>query len=178
VQSGGEGAASSKTFRYPVAWKDPDFYNEKKLEEEMRRVFDVCHGCRLCYSLCDSFPTLFDMIDESKTGELDSVDSSKFKKVVDSCTLCDLCFMSKCPYVPPHGLNVDFPHLMLRYRAVENNKANTSVRILSLSFDENLNTNRKSSEAQSHFVRSGCHVGEADGVCERSRVDGFQVEQG
>ncbi len=45
----------------------------------MRRVFDVCHGCRLCYSLCDSFPTLFDLIDNSKTGELDSVPSSSFK---------------------------------------------------------------------------------------------------
>jgi len=45
----------------------------------MRRVFDMCHGCRLCYSLCDSFPTLFDLVDNSKTGELDSVPSSSFK---------------------------------------------------------------------------------------------------
>lgn len=60
------------------------------------------------------------MVDESKTGELDSVPSSKFKEVVDDCTLCDACFLSKCPYVPPHGLNIDFPRLMARYRAVEN----------------------------------------------------------
>jgi len=85
----------------------------------------VCHGCRLCYSLCDSFPRLFDLIDDSKTGELDSVPSSDFKKVVDACTLCDICFMNKCPYTPPHGLNVDFPHLILRMKALDNAKANT-----------------------------------------------------
>jgi glycerol-3-phosphate dehydrogenase subunit C len=113
------------TFRYPLPWTDPDFYNRGKLEQEMRRVFDVCHGCRLCYSLCDSFPTLFDLIDNSKTGELDSVPSTAFKKVVDKCTLCDMCFLSKCPYVPPHPLNIDVPHLMLRYKATENMHQNT-----------------------------------------------------
>jgi len=25
----------------------------------------------------------------------------------------------KCPYVPPHPWNVDFPHLMLRAKAVK-----------------------------------------------------------
>jgi glycerol-3-phosphate dehydrogenase subunit C len=59
------------------------------------------------------------VIDESKTGELDAVDSKELKAVVDACTLCDMCFMTKCPYVPPREFNVDFPHLMLRYRAME-----------------------------------------------------------
>ena len=27
--------------------------------------------------------------------------------------------MTKCPYVPPHEFDLDFPHLMLRYRAIE-----------------------------------------------------------
>jgi glycerol-3-phosphate dehydrogenase subunit C len=85
----------------------------------MRRVFDICRGCRRCFNLCDSFPRLFELIDESKTGELDSVASRDFAPVVDACTLCDMCFMTKCPYVPPHEYNLDFPHLMLRYRAVE-----------------------------------------------------------
>jgi glycerol-3-phosphate dehydrogenase subunit C len=113
-----EGSLEAPT-RHPIAWNDPDFYDEAKLDAELRRVFDICHGCRRCFNLCDSFPRLFDLIDESKTGELDAVDSKDFKPVVDACTLCDMCFMTKCPYVPPHEFNLDFPHLMLRYRAVE-----------------------------------------------------------
>src|SRR3546814_708816 len=88
----------------------------------MRRIFDICHGCRRCFNLCDSFPRLFDLIDEAESGELDTVDSAGFKPVVDACTLCDMCFLTKCPYVPPHEFNLDFPHLMLRYRAVEQKK--------------------------------------------------------
>jgi len=108
--------------RHPLAWTEEDFYNEQTLDEELRRVFDICHGCRRCFNLCDSFPRLFDLIDDSESGELDSVDSKDFKPVIDACTLCDMCFMTKCPYVPPHEFNLDFPHLMLRYRAVEQRK--------------------------------------------------------
>jgi glycerol-3-phosphate dehydrogenase subunit C len=108
--------------RHPLDWENPSFYDEALLDEELRRVFDICHGCRRCFNLCDSFPRLFDLIDESKTGELDSVASEDFKQIVDACTLCDMCFMTKCPYVPPHEFNLDFPHLMLRYRAVEARK--------------------------------------------------------
>lgn len=116
-----EGSLEAPT-RHPIAWRDPEFYDEARLDEEMRRVLDICHGCRRCFNLCDSFPRLFDLVDESKTGELDSVDSADFKPVVDACTLCDMCFLTKCPYVPPHSFNLDFPHLMLRYRAVEAKK--------------------------------------------------------
>ncbi len=105
--------------RHPLDWNDPDFYDAEKLDAEVRRVFDICHGCRRCFNLCDSFPRLFDLVDESPSMELDTVDSRDFKAVVDACTLCDLCFMTKCPYVPPHEFNLDFPHLMLRYRAAE-----------------------------------------------------------
>ncbi len=108
--------------RQPLDWRNPDFADAQKIDAEMRRVFDICHGCRRCFNLCDSFPTLFDLIDESKSGELDTVASPDFAKVVDGCTLCDMCFMVKCPYVPPHEFNLDFPHLMLRYRAAELNK--------------------------------------------------------
>ena len=105
--------------RYPIEWQNPDYYDFDKLDAELLRVFDICHGCRRCFNLCDSFPRLFDLIDNSDTGELDSVASNDFKPVVDSCTLCDMCFMTKCPYVPPHEFNLDFPHLMLRYRVAE-----------------------------------------------------------
>jgi glycerol-3-phosphate dehydrogenase subunit C len=105
--------------RHPVNWEDPEFTDLDKLNEEMERVFDICHGCRRCFNLCDSFPKLFDLIDESETGELDSVAKEDYKPVVDACTLCDMCFMVSCPYVPPHEFNLDFPHLMLRYRYAE-----------------------------------------------------------
>ena len=103
--------------RHNVAWQDEDFYDTEHLDEELRRVFDVCHGCRRCFNLCDSFPKLFDLIDDSESGELDTVASGDFEPVVDACTLCDMCYLTKCPYVPPHEFNIDFPHLMLRYRA-------------------------------------------------------------
>jgi len=112
-----EGSLEAPT-RHPLAWQSEDFYDGEKLDSELRRVFDICHGCRRCFNLCDSFPRLFDLIDESPTGELDAVDSEGFRPVVDACTLCDMCFMTKCPYVPPHEFNLDFPHLMLRARAV------------------------------------------------------------
>ena len=105
--------------RHPLNFRDPDFLNSEKIDQEMRRVFDICHGCRRCFNLCDSFPKLFDYIDESEEGEVSSLSSDKFKPVVDACTLCDMCFMTKCPYVPPHEFDLDFPHLMLRYRMLQ-----------------------------------------------------------
>ncbi len=105
--------------RHPIPWNHAEFHDAGKLDRELRRIFDICHGCRRCFNLCDSFPRLFDLIDESETGELDSVDSASFKSVIDACTLCDRCFMTKCPYVPPHEFDLDFPHLMLRYRSAE-----------------------------------------------------------
>ncbi|MEC7552441.1 MAG: heterodisulfide reductase-related iron-sulfur binding cluster [Pseudomonadota bacterium] len=105
--------------RYPLDWHSKEFYDRAALDEEARRQFDVCHGCRRCFNLCDSFPRLFDLIDESESGELDTVASDDFGPIIDGCTMCDMCFMTKCPYVPPHEFNLDFPHLMLRYRAVE-----------------------------------------------------------
>ena len=113
-----EGSLDAPT-RHPLEWQDPAFYDAKKIDDELRRVFDICHGCRRCFNLCDSFPRLFDLIDDSDSGELDSVSSDDFGPVVDACTLCDMCYMTKCPYVPPHEFNLDFPHLMLRARAAE-----------------------------------------------------------
>src|SRR5712672_705880 len=113
-----EGSLEAPT-RHRIAWEDPDFADRKKTEAEMHRIFDICHTCRRCFNLCDAFPRLFDLIDNSESGELDTVAPADYRKVADACTLCDMCFMTKCPYVPPHEFNVDFPHVMLRYRAVE-----------------------------------------------------------
>ena len=118
--------------RHPLDWLNPDFYDEKSLFDEMERVFDICHGCRRCVSLCESFPTLFDLVDESSTMEVDSVAKADYMKVVDHCYLCDLCFMTKCPYTPPHEWNLDFPHLMLRAKSYKfkNGDVKTRDRIL------------------------------------------------
>lgn len=114
--------------RNPINWKEPEYYNNDSLFKELERVFDHCHGCRRCVSLCNSFPTLFDLVDESETFEVDGVAKQDYWKVVDECYLCDLCYMTKCPYTPPHEWNIDFPHLMLRARAVKYKSGDVKLR--------------------------------------------------
>lgn len=121
-----EGSLEAPT-RRPLAWRDTDFYDETKLDAELRRVFDICHGCRRCFNLCDSFPRLFDLVDAAGDAEVAGVSSKDFDHVVDACTLCDMCFMTKCPYVPPHPFDVDFPHLMLRHRAIQFRKGDVGM---------------------------------------------------
>ncbi|HEU4351368.1 MAG TPA: heterodisulfide reductase-related iron-sulfur binding cluster [Burkholderiales bacterium] len=112
-----EGSLEAPT-RHPLAWNSAEFWDQAKAEKELGRIFDICHGCRRCVSLCTAFPTLFDLVDESPTMEIDGVKKEDYWKVVDQCYLCDLCYMTKCPYVPPHEWNVDFPHVMLRAKAI------------------------------------------------------------
>jgi Fe-S oxidoreductase len=125
--AGREGSLAAPT-RHPIAWRDADFWNEESLFKELERVYDLCHGCRRCFSLCNSFPLLFDAIDASPTTELDGVDRKVYWEVVDHCYLCDMCYMTKCPYVPPHPWNIDFPHLMLRAKALRFRKGETPLR--------------------------------------------------
>ena len=122
-----EGSLEAPT-RHALDWRSDEFYDETPLFEELERVFDICHGCRRCFNLCHSFPTLFDAIDESESMELDTVPKPVYWDVVDHCYLCDMCYMSKCPYVPPHEWNIDFPHLMLRAKAVRFKKQGASMR--------------------------------------------------
>jgi glycerol-3-phosphate dehydrogenase subunit C len=122
-----EGSLEAPT-RHPLDWRNPDFYDRASADAELERVFNICHGCRRCVSLCNAFPTLFDLIDESKSGEIDGVDKADFGKVVDQCYLCDICYMTKCPYVPPHPWNVDFPHVMLRAKAIKFRRGETNFR--------------------------------------------------
>lgn len=113
--------------RHPIDWMNPSFYDQGACEAEMERIFDICHGCRRCVSLCHSFPTLFDLVDATEDGEVHGVDKKDFWNVVDQCYLCDLCYMTKCPYVPPHAWNLDFPHTMLRAKAIKFKKGEVSA---------------------------------------------------
>ena len=122
-----EGSLEAPT-RHPIDWKSDEFYAEESLFSELERVFDICHGCRRCFNLCNAFPTLFDAIDASESMELDTVPRPVYWDVVDHCYLCDMCYMTKCPYVPPHEWNVDFPHLMLRAKAARFKKQGATLR--------------------------------------------------
>jgi len=122
-----EGSLDAPT-RHPIDWRGDEYYDESALNRELERVFDICHGCRRCVNLCNAFPTLFDLVDESPSMEIDGVAKGDYIKVVDQCYLCDMCYMSKCPYVPPHPWNVDFPHLMLRAKAVKFKRGDTPFR--------------------------------------------------
>src|SRR5947209_17761681 len=127
VSADREGSLEAPT-RRPLAWRDAEFYDVEALERELERVYDICHGCRRCFSLCNAFPTLFDAVDASAGGEVAGIEKKVYWQVVDNCYLCDMCFMTKCPYVPPHPWNVDFPHLMLPSKAVRTRAEGLSLR--------------------------------------------------
>jgi len=127
-----EGSLDAPT-RHPLDWRSDSFYDQAALDKELERAFDICHGCRRCVSLCHAFPTLFDLVDATDDGEVHGVAKADYAKVVDQCYLCDLCYQTKCPYVPPHPWNLDFPHLMLRAKAVQHRQGKTrlAARLLS-----------------------------------------------
>ncbi|HEY3353730.1 MAG TPA: heterodisulfide reductase-related iron-sulfur binding cluster [Polyangia bacterium] len=106
--------------RVPFDLGAPDFLDPGALDREARRIFDICHGCRLCLSFCPSFPALFDAIDgheERGEGEVAALTQPEIDRVVDLCYQCKLCFVN-CPYTPPHEWAVDFPRVVLRAKAV------------------------------------------------------------
>lgn len=158
-----EGSLDAPT-RHPIDWQNPDFIDPDKLDAEMRRQFDICHGCRRCFNLCDSFPRLFDLVDEQE-DEVEGVDSAHFKSVVDACTLCDMCFLTKCPYVPPHEFNIDFPHLMLRYRAAE--KAHQGIPF----FDKQLTETDRNGKLASHAPSITNWASKRDNVLTRPALE-------
>jgi glycerol-3-phosphate dehydrogenase subunit C len=126
--------------RHPINWRDESFYDQEALFQELERIFEICHGCRRCFSLCNAFPTLFDLIDATESMELTEVSRQDYWQVVDHCYLCDICYMTKCPYVPPHPWNVDFPHLMLRAKAVKHRSAHPKTRDRILSSTDTVGT--------------------------------------
>jgi Fe-S oxidoreductase len=161
-----EGSLEAPT-RHALDWKSADFYDEGKLDKELERVFDICHGCRRCVNLCTAFPTLFDLVDGSATLEVDGVSKADYGKVVDQCYLCDMCYMTKCPYVPPHAWNVDFPHLMLRAKAVRFRKGGAKFRDRMLSSTDALGR-LSTIPVVVQFVNAANKSGAVRGVMERT----------
>jgi glycerol-3-phosphate dehydrogenase subunit C len=98
--------------------RTPEFWNRQGLDRELRRVVDICSGCRRCLPLCPSFKTLLGSLDRDEVhGEVERLPGADMQRVIDLCYQCKLCY-NHCPYTPPHRWMIDFPRLMLRARAV------------------------------------------------------------
>lgn len=94
----------------------------QNLDAELHRVATVCHECRLCFNLCDTFPKIFSLID-AKDGEVEKVSPTELAKTAEDCFECKLCY-PKCPYTPPHRFQINFPELM---QEVKNREASTGI---------------------------------------------------
>jgi Fe-S oxidoreductase len=104
------------------------YVDEADVRAEMTRVFDLCHGCRLCFKFCTSFPTLFDMIDRHDDQDAGRLTPSQQDQVVSECFQCKLCYVN-CPYIPElHEWALDFPRLMLRADAMRHANHQVSAR--------------------------------------------------
>jgi Fe-S oxidoreductase len=105
-----------------------EFWDPARLDVELRRVYDICAGCRRCVGLCPSFKVMFERIDADPVdGDVEKLGPTDVKDVVDLCYQCKLCY-NHCPYTPPHRWQIDFPRLMLRARAVEARQRGVSFR--------------------------------------------------
>ncbi len=108
--------------------KHARYLDEKDVRDEMTRVFDLCHGCRLCFKFCTSFPTLFSYVDQHEDQHAGRLTPAEQDQVVDECFQCKLCYIN-CPYVPgQHEWAIDFPRLMLRADAMRHATGQVSVR--------------------------------------------------
>lgn len=105
------------------------YWDPDALKGEINRVFEVCHGCRMCFKYCDSFPTLFDFIDKRHDGQVDKLNTEEIKEVMQQCFQCKLCEV-QCPYTPRdgHEFKLDFPKLVHRYNAIAAKKKGISAR--------------------------------------------------
>jgi glycerol-3-phosphate dehydrogenase subunit C len=104
-----------------------EFWEPHKADQELRRVYDICAGCRRCPPLCPSFKVLFDQLDvDAVDGDVEKLPAADVKEVVDLCYQCKLCY-NYCPYTPPHRREVDFPRLMLRARAAQTRASGVSL---------------------------------------------------
>jgi Fe-S oxidoreductase len=108
---------------------DPKYWDEDALGSELTRVFEVCHGCRMCFKYCDSFPSLFSFIDDQHDGDVEKITADQTEQVMDQCFQCKLCEV-QCPYTPrdKHEFQLDFPKLVHRYQAIRARKEGVPMR--------------------------------------------------
>ena len=107
---------------------DPKYWDPQALAGELERVFEICHGCRLCFNLCPSFPALFNAVD-SHDGDVRQLTASETGRVNDLCYQCKLCYV-KCPYTPDdkHPFQLDFPRLLMRDNAIRRSESGIGLR--------------------------------------------------
>jgi len=111
-----------------VEWDKPEYWDAGALDRELRRQYDVCNSCRLCFNLCPAFPRLFEHFDsEAVDTDADKLSLGQVKEFVDLCYNCKLCFI-KCPYTPPHKFLIDIPKVVMRARAVEARERGVELR--------------------------------------------------
>jgi Fe-S oxidoreductase len=115
---------------------DPVYWNPEALAQELRRVFEICNSCRLCFNLCPSFPKLFQAVDRYD-GAVEKLTASEIDTVIDYCYQCKLCY-PKCPYTPDdkHEFKLDLPRLLLRAHAIRSKERGISLRARVLSRPE------------------------------------------
>lgn len=103
----------------PVEWDTSEYWDTQALDKELRRQYDICNSCRLCFNLCPGFPNLFRQFDaEAVDNDPDKLSGEQVGEFVDLCYNCKLCFV-KCPYTPPHKFLIDIPKVVMRARAIQ-----------------------------------------------------------
>jgi Fe-S oxidoreductase len=109
------------------------YWETEALEKEIERTFEICQGCRLCFKYCDSFPTLFSLLDEKYDGNVRRIKPSETETIMDACFQCKLCEV-QCPYTErdKHPFKLDFPKLVHRYKAQRTRREGSSFRDLIL----------------------------------------------
>jgi glycerol-3-phosphate dehydrogenase subunit C len=105
-----------------IAPDDARYWDPRDLETEMRRVFEICHNCRMCVGYCGTFPDVFTRVDRDiETRGADGaelLDAEAFEAATELCWQCKLCYI-KCPYTADenHAWQVDVPHMLAREKA-------------------------------------------------------------
>jgi Fe-S oxidoreductase len=105
------------------------YWDAAALDEEIRRTFEICHGCRLCFKYCDSFPSLFSALDNNHGGDVRKLTAAETANVMNACFQCKLCEV-QCPYTERdgHEFKLDFPRLVHRYVAQRTKRRGLSLR--------------------------------------------------